>query len=218
MDYAHEELLRQRRALMRLLLGGGETEDERERREAENASPAAGDETQSAGAEVVPAGRAAKALSPLEAEPPAPPEMNAVRRTRPLSRSLPAPPGGQAAKAPSPEAGIVPAEEEWVRQDLWPGTAVFRRYAPVPGGGEADGSGESSPAEVPSPPKGGRGAASRVVLEAAGTTAEASPGGAAWRYREAEGLFARTASGEAEALSRTYQRDARRYDGGFTLY
>lgn len=223
MDYIQEELLRQRSALAGLLLG--RTPDRSGT--AEGASPAP-----AAGGGILAAGETAEAAAASAAEPPSErpvfpagdPAVSSSGRRVPPDRD-----GGDRRR----EAGA---------GDIWEAAAgPLRRNADTsPAGGAGDrtentrpnaarlGSSQAGAEETvsPAPPPPLRQSAGSTVREYAVTEFQHGGGGgvsdpyssSGWtlpvefRYAESRG-----APGP-EALSRAFQRDARRYDGGFSLY
>lgn len=170
MDYIYQELLRQRAALARLLLGGGK---EREEQRA------------SAGAAERPADR-------LE-------ESGAWENARHSAFQAAWPAGG----------GAVFTEE-------LTGGGAFG--ASLEDGGEAAFGMDSLPAgEVPAAQKGERRPGERTAASARRWPLSDAGSG----ERTEQTLWLRLETGERseeKALSRMVQRDARRYDGGFSLY
>lgn len=170
MDYIYQELMRQRAALARLLLGGG-----KERKEL---------------------------------------RMSAGAAERPADRLE--------------ESGAWENARYGLLQAAWPagGGAVFTEEltgggafgASLEDGGEAAFGMDSLPAgEEPAAQQGGRRSGERTAASARRWPLSDADGG----ERTERALWLRLETGERseeKALSRMVQRDARRYDGGFSLY
>ena len=170
MDYIYQELLRQRAALARLLLGGGKEREEQR----------------------VSAGAAERPADRLE------------------------------------ESGAWENARYGLLQAAWPagGGAVFTEEltgggafgASLEDGGEAAFGTDRVPAgEEPAAQQGGRRSGERTAASARRWPLSDADGG----ERTERALWLRLETGERseeKALSRMVQRDARRYDGGFSLY
>ena len=229
MDYPGWELERQRRALRALLLGGGEgrengealEESQRRPEEREAAGkPAAGRDGRSAreedaagpGNESVREGRAAVRRASRDRR-----EEGAGVRVLEAGAGI----LERAAGGPAPLRGLARGEETAPRAEgsAAPGEA---EAAGPEGGGPAEEAAErlrprARPAQSP-----GGGTSAGINAAVMGP----ARGGTAWvsERRARSGPWGEAASAalraedEAAALSRAVQRDARRYDGGFTIY
>lgn len=189
MDYIQEEFRRQREALAGLLLGRG---------------PAAGGDSEGSEPPVK------RADMPVDA-----PRASAPERARVLPPAERGDEGGEAHPAwdwglasPSPLRSRSQAEEAGEAAEFQWGEALAaenRRQE------------KDTPAEETSPP----GLAGTGWAAEAGSPAAGGPlSGAAWERTVTEFIQAESGGpgAGAEALSRVFQRDARRYDGGFSLY
>ena len=195
MDYIQEELRRQRAALARVLLGGGFSRS-------------------GAG------GEGAAALRTAEAS-----EAEAGTALVPVRGVVFRPAEGDAVSA-GDGGWAVPGIPEYGAWAAVPGAAAFGETAESARGGGWAGpagygrqSGEAGHLAGTVPP--GLAGGGQAEETAGPTAARRTAGGAVLGQRVAE--FVPAAGGgeravEAEALSRTFQRDARRYDGGFSLY
>lgn len=196
MDYIQEELRRQREALAALLLGGASRQSGEGGEDRAASSPrvsAPGPEAVTVGA--VPALAGARPHHPVTAPGAFTADLKGLTAPGIAGGARPrtAGPGGTAEDSPRDTgpvspAGVGPRE----------GTLIFpEETAPPPsaGGGTA--------VEIPGSPAARQGA-----------------GEAPWMRTVMEYVYpiGGVSAGEAESLSRAFQRDARRYDGGFSLY
>lgn len=212
MDYIREELRRQREALAGLLLGRGSRPGEEGGEDGEGTGTPFAEggiqlEAFTAGAELSPEGG---------------------RAVRPAERGLWGPfagSGGLAAPGPSgsrpgaEEAGFAPP------CDLLPGIPGF--YPGTEGAERAaavwEAAGQAASAEYGGwgvfRPEEAAWTALAGIGPAAGADRAGHPGADFAPERGVTEFFqAESGGGSAEALSRAFQRDARRYDGGFSLY
>ena len=193
MEYIREVLERQEAALRRLLLGRREGETGAERT-AETARRAGRKDTGREAAGRIPAAQEAlrQALERRSAE----------RRAEMAGGPGLAGPG----TAPVPPAGQETGERPPIRGEAGPAAETAARgagWAAIRRGAGAE------------PRRGGRRDREAPVRREAGP--EAAAAGEAVSVREfREG--SPSGGGEAKALSRAFQRDARRYDGAFRLY
>lgn len=221
MDYLEWELERQRRALRALLLGGAERREDGPEEEIRRRP-----------AELETAGRDAAGRGMIRREAPAGPGGGeAVRRA---SRDRPrrergAPESPEGAERRVPEAGALelaaaegPADPRGGERETPPLPKAARPAAPREAAWREE-TGETSwkawGGERTAPGGGGGAMAeSGAVPPAAGGGAripETGRRGAPWERSASAALQAEDA---ARALSQAVQRDARRYDGGFTIY
>ena len=212
MDYIREELRRQREALAGLLLGRGSRPGEESGEDGEGTGTPFAEggiqpEAFTAGAELSPEGG---------------------RAVRPAERGLWGPfagSGGLAAPGPSgsrpgaEEAGFAPP------CDLLPGIPGF--YPGTEGAERAaavwEAAGQAASAEYGGwgvfRPEEAAWTALAGIWPAAGADRAGHPGADFAPERGVTEFFqAESGGGSAEALSRAFQRDARRYDGGFAMY
>lgn len=194
MDYIQEELRRQRAALARVLLGGGFPQSG-----ADGEGAAAALRTAAAAAETV--------LAPVRGVVFRPAEGDAASNGD-GGWAVPGIPGYRARTAVHGERAASGETAEFARRDGWAGPAGYGRQ-----------SGEAGHLAGTVPP--GLAGGGQAEETAGPTAARRTAGGAVLEQRVPE--FVPAAGGgeravEAEALSRTFQRDARRYDGGFAMY
>ena len=228
MDYLSWELERQRAAL-RALLGGGEARDGKAAPEGDGRSPAgpgggetaaAGGTGRYAGGETYTAGSGGEAPGAWEAA------SGAWRRE---ARETAAGEGG----GPPPEDPEMPARAR--RREVRKQAAALRETAREgtgprtgrPGGSaERPGGAAESKRDFPSPAVSAAGTGEGAFGGVGGSGSGALlPGETAWAPADigrdgpwGGGESALRAEESARALSRAVQRDARRYDGGFTMY
>lgn len=189
MDYVRQELLRQGAVLAALLGGKEETRQEApEWREAEQAEAGSGPELRRAAAETFPAGQAVG------------------WNTAALAA------GGAAGQAGAGERRPSPASAEEAEETA--GTGRRRRASE-----REDRAGDGGPLAAPAAVKGRFGGPAGVsemeFPEFAGT--DGAVLGEVRRWMDAGGSRS-AAAAEARAVSRAVERDARRYDGGFSIY
>lgn len=212
MDYIREELRRQREALAGLLLGRGSRPGE-----------GGGEDGAGAGTPFAEGGVQPEALTAgAELSP------EGGRAVRPAERGLRGPiagSGGLAAPGPSGSrpgaegAGFAPMRDLLPGiPGFYPGTEEAERAAAVweaagqAASAEHGGWGASRPEEA-------AWAALAGIGPAAGADRAGRPGADFAPERGVTEFFqAERGGGSAEALSRAFQRDARRYDGGFAMY
>lgn len=189
MDYVRQELLRQG-AVLAALLGGGEEirQESPEQRAGEQAEAGGGLELRRTAAETFPAGRAVG------------------WNTAALAA------GGAAGQAGAGERRPSPASAEEAEET---GGAGRRRRAPAGEDRTGDGGRLAAPAAVKGRLGGPAGVSETEFPEFAGTDG-AVFGGVRWWMGTGGGRSA--AAAEARAVSRAVERDARRYDGGFSIY
>lgn len=198
MDYMQMELTRQRTALAALLSGAEKAERETASRRGDAADAEKGAFAREGG-------------SALEAS-----DLRAAWRGAGAHGEIPA--NGSPADFPAPEpgsgsrrqAGTEPTEDEWARLNAAANGAAVSRAAAL--GATADR--ELAPAEA------GAGPSAFARETAARTPAGGGEGGVSQvRFvTEVTAPAAAFPAAGARALSLAVQRDARRYDGGFSLY
>ena len=194
MEYIREVLERQEAALRRLLLGRREGETGAERTE-ETARRAGREDTGREAAGRIPAAQETlrQALERRSAE----------RRAEMAGGPGLAGPG----TAPVPPAGQETGERPPIRRETGPAAETAARgagWAAIRRGAGAEAG------------RGGRRDDKAPVRREAGMEAAAAAGEAVSVREFREG--SPSGGGEAKALSRAFQRDARRYDGAFRLY
>lgn len=223
-DYLEWELERQRRALRALLLGGPERREDGP--EEETRRPA---EIEAAGRDA--AGRAGMIRREAPAGPGGGEAVRRASRDRPRrERGAPESPEGAGRRVPAPEAGALErtaaeglADPGGGERETPPLPKAARPAAPRETAAWREETGETSwkawGGERTAPGGGGGAMAeSGAVPPAAGGGAripETGRRGAPWERSASAALQAEDA---ARALSQAVQRDARRYDGGFTIY
>lgn len=197
MDYIQEELRRQREALAGLLLGGAPRRDR----------DGGGNDGVPAASLKVPGGRSgagtAGTVPAPEEEQPGYPAAGAVPAAESGEAMASGGPGGVRPRAEGPGgtaeglprgAAPAPLADGWRRN----GYFIFPEEAAWPALGRC-----GTAAEIPGSPAARRGPEDAPRERTVTEYVYPAGGGSA---------------GEAESLSRAIQRDARRYDGGFSLY